>query len=240
MKNGFGVLTLVALLSLHATDARALPFEIVIGDPAVYGPGENGFPFGTLPQHYGHASTRYQQVYASNAFSAPFLIQELVFYATSNTGAPILPATFEIYLSVTGYGVNELGSRSFDDNLGAHTQLFSTLVGGFTLTGSELVINGTTPFLYDPAEGNLLLDIRVNGAPLGHAGPFFAALGPGNATGEATVPFSRWHDFGIGFDDRGLVTGFRAYAPEPGTFALLVLGLIGLGLVRAKPRRLER
>ena len=243
MNSALRALTLVTLFSLYSAGARAVATEIVIGDPAVYGSVENGFPFGTLPQYYGYPSTRYQQVYASSAFSDPFLIQDLVFYPTSNTQAPILPATFEIYLSVTDYGVNEIGAQPFDYNLGADTQLFATLVGGFTVTGPELVIHGA-PFLFDPAQGNLLLDIRVNGAPLGHSGPFFAALDPGNGAGEGTIPFSRWHDFGIGFDDRGLVTGFRAYAPEPGTLLLFVLGLAGLGMVRRRSRagdgRLDR
>lgn len=233
MNRGSRGLALVALFLLHSAVARAAPMEVIVGDPAVYGSSENFFPFGTLPGSYGHPSTRYQQVYASNAFSAPFLIQELVFYPTSNTSAPILPATFEIFLSVTPHGVNEIGAQPFDANLGSDTRLFATLTGGFTIAGPELVISGT-PFLFDPSQGNLLLDIRVNGAPLGHSGPFFAALGPGNMTLDTGSPFSRWHDFGIGFENRGLVTGFRSYAPEPGTLALLGLGLVGLVIVQRR------
>ena len=229
------VLSLFALYFVQSAAVQAMPTEVIVGDPAVFGAGQNGFPFGTLPEYYDHDSTRYQQVYASSAFTAPFLIRELVFYPTSNTSAPIVPATFEIYLSVTPRGVNELGGQAFDENLGPDTRLFATLSGGFTVSGPELVINGT-PFLFDPAQGNLLLDIRVTGAPAGHAGPYFAALGPANATAENVVPFSRFHDFGIGFDDQGLVTGFRAFVPEPGTLALLVLGLAGLLLVAHRAR----
>ena len=52
------------------------------------------------------------------------------------------------------------------------------------------------------------------------------------------MPFSRWHDFGSGFDDQGLVTGFRSYVTEPDSFVLFGLGLgmsIGLALSRRRP-----
>lgn len=231
MTNRLRLMPLVMLVCVLEAQAGTLTHEVVVGDPSVYGNGENAFPFGTLPDYYGHASTRYQQVYASSAFPGALTITELVFYASSHGEAPILPGTIEIYLSVTGRGVNEISQQAFDDNLGGDPRLFATLVGGFSLTGSELAIDGK-PFYYDPAQGNLLLDIRFNGIPLGHAGPFFASLGPGNFTGGATSPFSRWHDFGVGFDNQGLVTGFREYVPEPGTLLLLGLGLLGFGVVR--------
>lgn len=232
MRNGLRLLPLLAVLCLAGVPASALTYDVVVGDPQVYGQAENGFPFSTLPQYYGYQNTRYQQVYASTAFAGPLNIEELVFYATSNTQVPLLPADLEIYFSVTDRGVNEISFRPFDDNLGAHTRFFASLAGGFLLTGPELAIRGES-FFYDPAQGNLLLDIRVNGAPLGHLGPFFAALGPGNLARSATIPFSRWHDFGIGYDNQGLVTGFREFVPEPGTLALLGLGLACLlGIAR--------
>ena len=41
-------------------------------------------------------------------------------------------------------------------------------------------------------------------------------------------------DNGIGFDNRGLVTGFRSKVTEPGALALLGLGLAGLLLSRRR------
>jgi hypothetical protein len=230
MNRSVKILALAAVCAIHCAQANASNTEIVIGQ-ADYGQGQNGFPFGTLPGYYGYSNTRYQQVYGAESFSVPAQIQELVFYPTSNTAAPILPATFDIFFSVTDSGVNQLSGQAFDNNLGDDTQFFATLLGGFTLAGPELRISGA-PFLYDPALGNLLLDIRVSGAPAGHYGPFFAALGPGDVPANSPGRFSRWTDFGIGYDNYGLVTGFRFAVPESGTLALLCLGLIGMGLAR--------
>ena len=56
------------------------------------------------------------------------------------------------------------------------------------------------------------------------------STGPGSLPYGVKAPFSRWHDFGSGYDDRGLVTAFRANVPEPGTLALLAGGLLGFAL----------
>ena len=53
-----------------------------------------------------------------------------------------------------------LSDTAFDSNLGADNVLFTTL----TLSGSSpltLTIAGN-PFLYDPAKGNLLLNITIS------------------------------------------------------------------------------
>jgi len=223
-------LSLLACVAFVGASAAVSATELVIGDPKVYPVGQNAFPFSSLPAYYGHPSTRYQQVYAASAFGGPIDIRELVFYATSNTQAPIPDSTMQLFLSVTDRGVNEISYRPFDDNLGANTRLFANWSGGLSLTNDELVIGGV-PFYYDPAQGNLLLDLRVSGATAGQTGPFFAAL---TGDGPGPMPFSRWHDVGIGFDNRGLVTGFRSKVTEPGTLALLGLGLAGLGAIRRR------
>ncbi len=224
------ILSLLACVAFVGASTTASAAELVIGDPKVYQVGQNAFPFSSLPAYYGYPSTRYQQIYAASAFGGPIDIRKLVFYATSNTQAPIPDSTIQLFLSVTDRGVNEISYRPFDDNPGADTRLFATLGSGLSLTNTELVIGGI-PFHYDPARGNLLLDLRVSGATAGQSGPFFAEV---VGDGSSPMPFSRWHDFGIGFDNRGLVTGFRSNVTEPGTLALLGLGFAGLILSRRR------
>lgn len=226
------ILPLLASAALLGVPTITPASEIIIGDKMADAAWQNAFPFSTLPSYYGYASSRYQQVYASASFAGPTDIRQLVFYASSNTLAPILDGSIQVYFSVTDRGVNGISYRPFDDNLGADTRLFATLTGGFSLTDGELVIGGV-PFHYDPAQGNLLIDLRFAGATAGHSGPFFSAL---SGSGADSMPFSRWHDFGTGFDNQGLVTGFRSVA-EPGTFALLGLGLAGLFLLGATRAR---
>ena len=80
-----------------------------------------------------------------------------------------------------------------------------------------------TPFTYDPANGDLLMDIFVSNS--GNQTVFLDAR-----NGTAAGVFSRMHDFGSEFNDWGLVTGFNAAAavPEPSTYVMLVGGLLAL------------
>jgi len=226
------ILSLLACASFLSIPATAPASEIIIGNKMVDAAWQNAFPFSTLPSYYGYASSRYQQIYASSSFSGPIDIRQLVFYASSNTMAPILDGTIQVFLSVTDRGVNGISNRPFNDNLGGDTRLFATFGGGFSLTDGELVIGGV-PFHYDPSQGNLLLDFRFSGVTAGQSGPFFSAL---SGSGTDAMPFSRWHDFGTGFDNQGLVTGFRSVA-EPGTLVLLGVGLFGLFLFGASRAR---
>ena len=99
----------------------------------------------------------------------------------------------------------------------------------------DITIVFTTPFLFNPNLGNLLLDVR-------------------NFTGGITTPFdSHGSDldgmsrvFGslnssvaLARDTTGLVTQFDADAvvPEPGSIMLLSLGLLGLAAIGRRKKR---
>ena len=101
----------------------------------------------------------------------------------------------------------------------------------------DLLIDLPTPFFYDPARGNLLLDFR-NISP--------AAMPNGNLSLDYGFTYDSsqvgylW-DRGTGVDSgqrRGLVTQFTvAPAPEPATAALLCAGV---ALCLARRRSVER
>jgi len=206
--------SLRALLALVSV-AACLQAATIIGTPAG---AANCFPFGCS------GGTRYQQVYDDSNFLGPLTITGLTFYNTVSPGGSVSSRTFTIHLSTTAVAVDAL-SATMDDNVGPDDALFTIFAGGPGVTGT-FTITGS-PFYYDPAGGNLLMDIFVSG---GTGGGIYLDARSGDAGGV----FSRMHDFGSAFEGYGLVTGFETGSaiPEPGS-----LGLMGLGLALAAWRR---
>lgn len=235
MKRRFCVVSvLFALIS-----ATAWGSIIVIGDDAR--DGYNAFPFGGQVNGTGG---RYQQAYAAADFTGlgVMTITSVSFLSGTalNGYFTLAPDRYDIYFSTISAGIDTLSDSNFDSNRGPDNALFTSVY----LSGAApdtLVFNGT-PFVYDPSEGNLLMDIVI--APGGH---------PANGAGyqasyaysqNANGVFSRYQDFGlVGTPGWGLVTQF-AYigsptpppppppprVPEPATFVLAAAGL-GLGVL---------
>jgi hypothetical protein len=86
-----------------------------------------------------------------------------------------------------------------------------------------LIFTGA-PFTYEPARGNLLLDIIVSPGGVNPGATAFYAANNGNALGV----FSRYQNFGVGDAGYGLVTQFDysiAVIPEPSTLALAAFSI---------------
>lgn len=130
----------------------------------------NGFPFNLSPG----TSIRYQQVYAASDFSGlqePMLIKEIRFRPDAITGGPfnVTLHDIQINLSTTHRTPSSL-STVFADNVGPDdtvvvprgpltlSSLFTGPSGG--PKAFDVVVTLTTPFLYDPSQGNLLLEVR--------------------------------------------------------------------------------
>jgi len=143
----------------------------------------------------------YQQVYAASAFSGPITITKIAFASSSNltSGAGIATYNFNIGLSTTAVGPNNL-STNFAGNRGADfVQVFSGPLAA-TITRSDQfdMIIDITPFTYDPANGNLLLEVTLNSPTLfsggstlyyraGNSSSISRAANPANAPGGAFV-----------------------------------------------------
>src|ERR1022692_277409 len=219
----------VCLALLIAIPAMA---DVTVGLPPDPGSG-NCFPWGCA------YNAEYQQVYAQGQFSGTITIAGLEFYNTQvNNGSTSLPTgNWAISLSTTSYDVNTI-TGNWAANEGAdNTAVWSGNINQAWTFGDTLTITFTTPFTYNPANGNLLMDVVGSGVSAPGGGTFFDVNSGGVTTrvfcysGVASNP-------GNPNTGYGLVTTFIAgtsTTPEPGTFMLLGSGVLGLaGMLRRK------
>jgi hypothetical protein len=223
-----------------ATPAPADPITIVAPANAaeVEGNTDNAFPFNT-GAFTETAIIRYQQIFGAPIFSAahptPILLMGISFRPDVTERTPF-STTFrnvEISVSTTRSGVDQL-NPIFAENVGADAMVVHS--GPLTLSSSyagqasgpkefDIHIPFTSPFLYDPAHGSLLLDV-INLFP-GRTTQFDAVDDPMDQTSRI------WSfdnlSFGEG-DTAGLVARFTAEpvdaapVPEPGSLMLLLTG----------------
>ncbi len=204
------------------------------------GDSSNSFPFNRT----AGTSQRYQQVYDRSQFSgitAPALVTAIRFRADGSIGHSFAATLSDVRidLATTAMPVGGL-SPTFANNVGPDDAIVFGGPGGGPLSLSSSASGGpprafdvtiplTTPFLYDPAVGNLLLDLRnFDGGP---TAPFDAddttgavsrnyttTGGVNSATADSTN------------DPAGLVTQFNFGAiPEPGSLALVATALAAFG-----------
>ena len=208
--------------------SQAFGGTITIGLPA---PSQNCFPFNCFANVSG---VRYQQVYAASAFSGTVAINGIEFY-TSNTSAIVSQGSYQVSLSTTSQAVNGLDTSNLNNNDGADNTQVANWVLAAPLPvagGSSFEIPLSTSFIYDSANGNLLLDIFIS-SQSGGSGSLAAW------DGDTSAPFSRaMQCTGCGGSSGyGLATGFvtgEAAVPEPGTFGLLGIVLLAAPFFRRR------
>jgi PEP-CTERM motif len=242
------------LYLLLATVAVTQADDLVVpqSNTSTEAPSNNDYPFGTLGSINLH-SMRYQQVYGAAVFApiaSPIQVTQLAFRPDAVFGAAFSNTlTAQIDLSTTQSGPDNLNS-TFALNVGPDdVTVFPE--GPLTLSSAfigpsggpknfDIMVSLTTPFIYSPANGNLLLDVRVFD---GASSTFFDATDdlPDTSDGMSR----QWSVDGVNstvttfHDSQGLVTKFTfTPVPEPSTPALLGLG--GASLIAVGRRAARR
>ncbi len=188
------------------------------------------------------SSFRYQQVFSASQFSVAGFINSIWFRldgATINN-----PSLFfgggSVTLSTIPVGPDGL-SAVFADNVGANAvTIFNNgfSFGGLSQPGAmpqafRQTFTATTPFFYNPAAGNLLMDIAGAGGQVFIPGSLDAQFVNGDSVSSVS---------GTGFgvlngtpSTLGLVTRFdMTTVPEPSTW---LLGLLGISVLMAFRRK---
>ena len=192
--------------------------------------GSSAFPFGG--PFYGNTGTDYQEAYSGSDFSGPISITGIDFFLANGFTGSLYGGTYTLSLSVISSDIGSLSSTDLAGNIGSDDTVFESVA----LSGAApnmLTFTGA-PFLYNPSEGNLLLDISIAGGSGGNGVAFEENVG-----GDS---LARYQNFGTNNGDGyGLVTQFDsssgASAPEPGMLALLACGLAAMAVAGRLRRR---
>lgn len=219
---------LATLGCMAAMTAFAAPASALTVGAASAG---NCYPFSCGPTD---GVTEWQQVYASSAFPGALSFSAVSFTQFTGyiPGPNMDSATYAVSFYLTSATVTSLSS-SLASNEGASLGLLGT----FTLGGpqpSVLTLNGAN-ISYDPSLGNLLMDVVISNPTVIYPSyqNFF------NADYVQAVTARAWNSTGygdFGASSGGLQTTFGA-VPEASTWAMMLAGFAGLGMVGYRRRK---
>jgi hypothetical protein len=225
----------VAAPCVRADEIVLPPFEGNAGSCAPFGCG-----------------TRIQTVFDAELFPSAFRIDALTFFNTTDQGAEGFaePAQYRFSLSTTAKSSATIGS-----NLAANVGADAKPVAEFTITDfgtffTTKTVELSTPFVFSPFNGNLLLDITKNQTGNFGDGPIFVNvntsargvatviddLGPNPLGGTSGGVLARNQAFNVGFS--GDFFG-PSFAPTPEPASLLLVGTGFAALVARRRRRAD-
>jgi hypothetical protein len=234
------VAAVATALSLVAGIGSVAHANIISPSGVGAGNGNNAFPFnlgGTVL-----TAQRYEQIYGASDFgSSPLMITGMLFTPAASFSGSFSStiSNISIFLSTTTASVDGL-STNYNSNDGAdNTQVFG---GSLHLSSAgvpglfDIAITFTTPFDYNPAQGNLLLDVK------NFSGGTTTQFGDECTSGDTVSRLFNLNNDPTGAasgltDTCGLVTEFvtgSVSVPEPSSLAVLAVGLLGFRFLRRK------
>jgi PEP-CTERM motif len=223
---GIGFLAL-AVLSPTSRGGAVTYGDLTLGNT-------NAFPFsGIYYDSYG--GTRYQQVYDGTQFgTGAVAINSITFF--SGSAAPNLAdGAYLISLSTTTAAIGAL-DPNMANNVGSDSQIiFDGSLVPTLPADAPLAFTLNTPFDYNPANGNLLVDIQISGVTNFSLASFASQNGDFGTLSSRMVNGSAKGTTGY-----GLVTQFgfvSAAVPEPGTLSTVAIGVVGMAVFYRFRRR---
>ena len=237
---------LVLSASLLASPALAADIVTVTPTNPPSGQAQGPAPF----TFRGTTGSRTQQVYAASFFTTVQNITSLAFRSTPGFLNGANYSNVGITLSTTSFG-DETGtplSGTFADNIGADVQTVFQGAISFAAPatgGFEYIVNFSTPFLYDPSKGNLLLDVLLpNGTVVDGSGFFLASYDNANTVNDGVYSVNSVFDgnaaTGIANTAAAITqftgTSVTAAIPEPATWAMMLVGFGMIGGAARRPR----
>jgi hypothetical protein len=225
----------VGLLLMSALTSASRGGTITYGNTSL---GEvNTFPFGGSYQTVWEA-TEYQQVYSGTQFgSGAFAINSVSFFNGPNVSA-LADGTYVISISTTPAAVGALDSN-MANNIGADDEtFFNGTLPSSVGAGGLLTFTLATPFNYNPANGNLLLDFQISGVT-SLSSPLFASQN----SDFGTLSSRMVNGLASNTTGWGLVTQFNftgASVPEPPTLPMAVIAIVSVGAFARHHRRQRR
>ena len=192
------VLTLALVLStlviLSSAASAANPVPVIIGSSDSFSRYPIGLEAGVDNTSFPNFQTGgiYQQVYAGSSFSGPVTITQIAFASSSQLTSGPGTATYNvnISLSTTPAAPNGL-STNLVANRGADFAQVFTGIKTATLTANNQfdVVIDVAPFTYNPAQGNLLMEVNFN-APIQFTGGsvLYFTAGSSSSSSRAANP----------------------------------------------------